>query len=476
MSCLQVTINGTIYVFYIVQTSNTTTGGLNSALYVCKFDMKYNKLDLHSLLFVDNGHLLYLGNVVYDETDNTIIIIYQEGGNTDGTTLKWSKMDLNYNIISTENLKFFEWGTSEGMPNLYAPQPIFKNVADNKKCVCGIRQYNTSYFIMRDKSIKTISTSAQSCAALNPFENDDIVTLKYKIDIFSSIDSIYLVTSENEYLLVQNMVPQGITTIFDGLTLFQYNNELYILYCTFAPHDQYSTIELAKIALVSGEYVITETHTTVLDHAIQYPYNNFSIAKIQDGLVIYGAIDGKMYRAYITDDAYNIEFAEIGELPENPAVYLNILQTSNLKPNEIKGIFQSYASTNPFIYEFHNEYSIDEGNGSDDKTKIYLELQSLNSTNIKIPFTVPTPVTYDGSEPQWLLHFRCKIYANEACTDLIVQLDTIDNADSFKLENNINFPLNGLLPSKYGTKLYVLANIRPVNKIYVVLDYGAETY
>lgn len=112
--------------------------------------------------------------------------------------------------------------------------------------------------------------------------------------------------------------------------------------------------------------------------------------------------------------------------------------------------------------EFPNDTAINS-------STVQLENNSVNSTSIEIPFTPSIPA---GNEDLGKVHFRCRIYSNEECTNELWNANTVDNNSSFKLKNGSPFPSTGLSKSQYNEKCIAIAKIKPVDRIYAVIDIG----
>ncbi|WP_089610096.1 hypothetical protein [Dehalobacterium formicoaceticum] len=104
-------------------------------------------------------------------------------------------------------------------------------------------------------------------------------------------------------------------------------------------------------------------------------------------------------------------------------------------------------------------------------------LEPFQATSAKCPivFSCPTPA---GVDPQWLLHFAVRAYADEAGTQLISEvlstaapwefLISVDNATWQP------FPGAGVPPEMYGCRIKVMADLGPRTGVWIKLSVGAE--
>lgn len=522
---VQTIINSTIYIFYAI--NNQFEGSCD--LYVAHTDLNYDNVVDHFLLkyMPPNSYTQPLG-VKYDSEGSNINLYYATPN--DGNILHLYKMTISTKCKLLSNQQISTFGLSNNLSSL--KNNIVNNNKDSKILFGGTDTSQSTELIytqiisfLKDGTIRRVNTvqtyngqgtvdgllgGTSQCD--NPYNLNDIV-VSYLYEPPGDTQpgehlptEVHIVLDGIDHIIFQTL--QG--EVAGSTYLFTYNNKLYLVVAIGSDSQNYiriieinssgtSTAQKDISIAYSGSYPMFLCSTNINGVEKIYNVSTAPDSNYQNHLLelsFSGDLNSILVNDIITEKQYNSSntlVTTIGKIPSlnEPKLIL----ASNEWDNEENGMFsfinKATIDSNDYSYDpgqiiNDDGYDISDGNGengsggssngSNGKTKIYLELQSLNSTNIKIPFKTPTPMTSDGSAPQWLLQFRCKIYSDEACTDLIAQLNTIDNRDAFKLENNIDFPANGLPPNKYDTKCFVSANIRPVNRIYVVLDYGAETY
>lgn len=497
----QIVVNNTIYIGYNLEAYDANWNFLGYAIHVVHCDLNYNNIDDHKI-FITSDYV-DLVNIDYDKINNVIKVYYYIEAYGDSIEcIRCTTIDLSYNVVNTETVFTFDPSSAQNYRHFRHLVNKSNNNNNDSNAVFVVYELVSSQVTykayMKDGSIKTWTSNMPSDnfmlfdACNNPYTDNDIAI------VCSNGDNLILKTSEEEYNIP--IAPHGMYNSISSVHVFEYNGALYVVYYTE------DSIVISKI-IKDTSYSVEVTHQTSVP-TVEYA-NKYSITSciMQDGAHVYFTIGNLLYTLVFTDtidiDFQNTDTFAVPDYSTLQTDFAGLNMLNSISPilndpkgirlldNIDSGIFAMHEAAVPYDISDSNginnddnydgyygpdEYGDYSGYGNYDKTKIYLELQSANSTKIKIPFTVPTPRTADGSPPQWNLQFRCKIYADEACTDLIEQLDTINNIDSFKLENGDSFPTNGLPPSKYGTKCFVSANIRPVNKVHVALDYGSETY
>lgn len=139
----------------------------------------------------------------------------------------------------------------------------------------------------------------------------------------------------------------------------------------------------------------------------------------------------------------------------------------NVDDNSIEPYYPNYPN-----YPDYPDYP-DYPGGNNTQQGTSAEGLQVNSSKVSIKFKAPSPVRNDEAPPQWNLQFKANFYKDEACTQLITSVDTINNIGAFKLKTE-KWPSEGISPDLYGTDVIVTADVGPRKEFWMRIDAGAN--